>query len=365
MASTFEGRRYRSTDIMDLGELGSRVGGMLCEVKSRSRPLTRPTKVGEGETSGNYVGSAAIELTKSETRYQHIILGNGVHATADVDGGRHQRDHSKTSKSRIEPGVGGQCAVDKTEDDEQMSCENNYDCDSFDHGSSLGDSVKRISSKLLLIICLVVASVCYTYHDYDVPQVSDYEEDVIQKVPYSYKGYKDARIPDDDIAQYGGELFTDLYGIGELDENLNEGEQHERLPNQQSTYHEHTGISRIDSLWLQMDGYAEMVEPYDAQHELPVFWHVPKSGGNTLQDLLLACYGMTGANEMGAKYMKETLEIVSLDNGIRYVNVDLSSPAGISNAHDRGFGISGLADVVVTSWIHQAGLLFDGDHKGR
>ncbi len=255
--------------------------------------------------------------------------------------------------------------VDEMEDDEQMSYGNNSDCDTFDYGSSLGASVNSRNSKLLLIISVVVASLVYTYHDDDVPIVSDKEEDIIQKVPYSYKGYKDARIPDDDFAQYGGELFTDLYGIGELNDNLNEGEQHERSPNQQSTYHEHTGISRIDSLWLQLDGYAQMAEPYDAQHELPVFWHVPKSGGNTLQDLLLACFGMIGANEMGAKYMKETLEIESLDNGIRYVNVDLSSPAGISNAHDRGFGMSGLADVIVTSWIHQAGSLFDGDHKGR
>jgi len=74
---------------------------------------------------------------------------------------------------------------------------------------------------------------------------------------------------------------------------------------------------------------------------------------------------MVGANEVGAKYLKSSVEIENLENGIRYVNVDLSSPAGISNAQEMGFGMSGMADVVATPWLHQAAALFDSDHKGR
>lgn len=323
------------------------------------------TNDSDKEAMCNPVGGAEIELTKSDKKYR-FLLGTVV-MNAD-DGVELNDNRSGVNKSRgkgTESEFGNQCRLDKTEDDDQISYEDNSDCDSFDHEPSSSTSVNRISGILLLIISVVGASIFVTSLDGDVIQESEYKEDVVQKVPYSYKGYKDARIPDDDVAQYGGELFTDLYGIGEHQDNDREGDRGEHSSNQKSTYHEHTGIARVDSLWQQLDGYAEITEPFDAQHELPLFWHVPKSGGNTLQDLLLACYGMIGANEIGSAYLKESSEIETLENGIRYVNVDMSSPAGISNAQERGFGMSGLADVVVTSWLHQAASLFDSDHKGR
>jgi len=54
-----------------------------------------------------------------------------------------------------------------------------------------------------------------------------------------------------------------------------------------------------------------------------------------------------------------------LDNGNRYVNVDMSNPDGIEHAKDLGFGASGLADVAITSWFHDTASIFDVDHKGR
>jgi len=136
---------------------------------------------------------------------------------------------------------------------------------------------------------------------------------------------------------------------------------------QQQSHHEPTGIVEIDTLWEQLDGYSDMSVPYDAQRDLPVFWHVPKSGGTTLQDLLMHCVGMVGANEIGAAHSQETgqLEIVHMEDGNRYVNVDMSNPSGIDHAAELGFGSSGLADVVITSWLDQAASVFDSDHKGR
>ena len=67
---------------------------------------------------------------------------------------------------------------------------------------------------------------------------------------------------------------------------------------------------------------------------------MPKSGGTTLQDLLMHCVGMVGANEIGGTYAKDTppLEVIHLENGNRYVNVDMASPNGIVHAKEMGFG---------------------------
>ena len=79
---------------------------------------------------------------------------------------------------------------------------------------------------------------------------------------------------------------------------------------------------------------------------------------------MMHCFGMIGANEIGGMYEKDKgpLEIVRLDNGNRYVNVDMSNPGGISHAKELGFGQSGLADVVLTSWFHQTASLFENNH---
>jgi len=98
-----------------------------------------------------------------------------------------------------------------------------------------------------------------------------------------------------------------------------------------------------------------------------VFWHVPKCGGTTIQDLMMHCIGMVGANEIGAPYVNEEapLEVVQLEDGNRYVNVDMTTPGGISYAKDRGFGESGLANVVITPRLHETASVFNGDHRGR
>ena len=76
---------------------------------------------------------------------------------------------------------------------------------------------------------------------------------------------------------------------------------------------------------------------------------------------------MVGANEIGGAYVRDEapLEVVTLENGNRYVNVDMSNPEGIAHATELGFGRSGLADVVLTSWFDQTAAVFDEEHKGR
>ncbi|KAL7540405.1 hypothetical protein ACHAWF_006672 [Thalassiosira exigua] len=242
--------------------------------------------------------------------------------------------------------------------------EDDFEYESFNRSDEdhWRDAAKRIACKLIWMIIAAV-SIAYVLYDDEMLQESEADEDVEPKEMYSYKGYKDARIPDDDIAQYGGGLFgAEVFGI---DSNETEDDAKEQ-PQEEPKYHEPTGIVQVDALWRELDGYTEMAEPYDAQQELPVFWHVPKCGGTTLQDLMMHCIGMVGANEVGATYAnKEELKVVQLDNGNRYVNVDMSNPEGITHAKYMGLGQSGLANVVMTSWLDQTAAVFDTDHKGR
>jgi hypothetical protein len=81
--------------------------------------------------------------------------------------------------------------------------------------------------------------------------------------------------------------------------------------------------------------------------------------------MMAHCFGMIEANEVGRPNVKDELEVVKLDNGNRYVNVDMSNPDGIQHAKELGFGASGLANVAITSWFHDTASIFDNDHKGR
>merc|ERR1712085_46088 len=79
--------------------------------------------------------------------------------------------------------------------------------------------------------------------------------------------------------------------------------------------------------------------------ETPFFWHVPKSGGTTLQRMYW-CMGSTIANEVGvnSKFGIESGEhsdLVSIspwkDNPGKVINVDVSTHEGILKAKNRGF----------------------------
>ena len=259
-------------------------------------------------------------------------------------------------------------------------------------------TAKRIIYKLIYI-CMAISILLYiTFGDeivdkfFVIGALQEGDEDVNAEETVSKEGYidgyKDARIPDDDIAQYGGGILgAEVFGKkknegGDLDyykqdddrvydevgqEVEEQIDQEEQQQDQSVGYHEHTGVASTDALWEQLNGYAEMVEPYNSDRDLPVFWHVPKSGGTTLQDLLMHCVGMVGANEVGGPYAKDTppVEVVQMENGNRYVNVDMASPVGIRHAKDMGIAQSGLANVVLTSWFDQAASVFDDQHKGR
>jgi hypothetical protein len=179
------------------------------------------------------------------------------------------------------------------DDEEDNNCDDDEDCEeyeSFDqsigrNGASSShrcSKLKPICNNLLWIIATIAAVIFILYDDEKLEE-SEIDEDVIQKdqqhqQPYSYNGYKDARIPDDDVAQFGGGILYNNGAPGALPSNSEEDEnnfENEMIDQVEINNHHHepSGIVEVDILWEQLDGYAEMSETLDA-NDLPVFWHI-------------------------------------------------------------------------------------------
>ena len=92
--------------------------------------------------------------------------------------------------------------------------------------------------------------------------------------------------------------------------------------------------------------------------ELPVLWHIPKSGGTTITTLLSRCLRKAVASSsgvalerrrgvLGATELPTSLHVVQKAEEI-YISVDMSSPEGIARARNLDLLGSDLADVIIT-----------------
>lgn len=106
---------------------------------------------------------------------------------------------------------------------------------------------------------------------------------------------------------------------------------------------------------------------------VPVFWHIPKTGGTTVQDTLAWCLGVPTASEVGVNIETanesppDTLRLVSPKSWetAKFVNVDTTTVSGIDRAQTMGFTESGLARLIVTGEIPNVSRkLLDSEHKG-
>ena len=128
-------------------------------------------------------------------------------------------------------------------------------------------------------------------------------------------------------------------------------------------------VERTEGILAQLAPYATWNVPYREESNLPVFWHIPMSAGTTFEDILSHCYGLIEANEIGIFGGHENdkeLFIIKTEDGGQYVNVDTTTQKGIAHAKSLGLALSGLADVIMTPFIHDAASLFhDTKVKGK
>ncbi|KAI2498051.1 hypothetical protein MHU86_16424 [Fragilaria crotonensis] len=100
----------------------------------------------------------------------------------------------------------------------------------------------------------------------------------------------------------------------------------------------------------------------------PFFFHVPRSGGQTVKDVVGLCLLKTQASEVGIRDGHQTdaqLQIVTIENA-KYVNVDTTTKEGIERAAMMGFAQAQLAEMVTSSYfLNSAQFLFSEEHPGR
>jgi len=121
-------------------------------------------------------------------------------------------------------------------------------------------------------------------------------------------------------------------------------------------------------------GYKDVWEPHDSS-DLPVVWHIPKSGALIIKDIMVTCHRMTMASD--AKVIEGLLEenkisVVRIGGDAakgevasRFVNVDTTTSTGLKRAKALGLAQSGKVDAIYTPLIFEADILFDPDHQGR
>jgi hypothetical protein len=161
---------------------------------------------------------------------------------------------------------------------------------------------------------------------------------------------------------------------------------------------------------LQLSGYQDVWDWTMQETDLPVFWHIPKSGGSTFKDLMGSCHRFILASEAGILeghandtvgssaplpqpkyftlfsetkcskyshpiqslqfYLFQDLAIVNIGGDAmnepsKFVNVDTTHIPGLEKAKRLGLVESRLAEVIVIRHVFDAEQLFNQQYRGR
>ena len=111
---------------------------------------------------------------------------------------------------------------------------------------------------------------------------------------------------------------------------------------------------------------ANLMEPV-ATSDIPIFWHIPRSGGSTVKDITTSCLMLVQASQVGVAISKDDTELKVVEDieGGKFMNVDTTTPHGINRAVQFGLASSPDLDLVVTPYVYLVTKLFDENHRGR
>jgi len=129
-------------------------------------------------------------------------------------------------------------------------------------------------------------------------------------------------------------------------------------------------LPKIEKLPDELNHYARVTEPLQ-EGDIPVLFHIPRSGGSTLKEITSDCFSLVQASEIGlgvdpsAAVLDEVKVLTDATNGGQYLNVDTTWLGGLERAKSLNIAQSGLVDILVTPYYFQAGALFDPQHRGR
>jgi len=124
-----------------------------------------------------------------------------------------------------------------------------------------------------------------------------------------------------------------------------------------------------------LSNFRDSWAPY-SKSDVPIYFHIPKSGGSSIKDVVGSCHRMVMASEFGITdgHDKDTeVAIVypkvpggtGSEDRSPFVNVDTTTVAGIDRAAKMGFADSGLAGCVITPFLYESNNLFTPTAQGR
>ena len=122
----------------------------------------------------------------------------------------------------------------------------------------------------------------------------------------------------------------------------------------------------------QLTNLADMNAPMNRNHEVPIFWHIPRTGGSNFKKIASFCYGLTLASEVGpsvdpvAATKNELMTVIDADSGTKFLNVDTTSPEGLERAKKLNVATFEGLDLITTPYIFMASdVLFNPLNRGR
>ncbi len=123
------------------------------------------------------------------------------------------------------------------------------------------------------------------------------------------------------------------------------------------------------SLPLVLSNIANLDLPL-AKYDVPFLFHIPRSGGTTIEDIMGVCVGLVVISKSGAQAANDAgaddLESFRTPWGATYVNIDASSINGIIKMREAKFiQGAGLGNLIISQHFFQISSLFSEKQKAR
>ena len=123
-----------------------------------------------------------------------------------------------------------------------------------------------------------------------------------------------------------------------------------------------------------LSNFQDAWNPWE-QTDIPMFWHIPKAGGSSIKDAMGGCHRFVQATEFGitdghdadteVAIVYPAIPGVADTDRSPFVNIDSTTPGGITRANSMGFADAQLAQVVVSPFVFETNDLFTQTAKGR
>jgi len=125
-----------------------------------------------------------------------------------------------------------------------------------------------------------------------------------------------------------------------------------------------------DGVLPLFSGYKDVWEPVEYGRDIPVFWHIPKTGGTSVKAIMTSCHRLITVSEGGIQEghdQDKEISVVQMSGGGKFVNVDTTNRPGILRAKEMGLVSSNVEiEALVTPFIYDANELFDpSEPRGR